>query len=229
MGIQISPGEVVSRVWSIYRDQFGVLVGTALVLFAVQFLLALLLSGSLTLVVAVLFWVISTLYQGMVVELVSDVRDGRRDHSVGDLLRSVEPVLFPLMVVSVLLGVGVAIGFVLLIIPGLILMTVWSVVAPVTVLEHPGVLAAFGRSRELVRGHGWAVFGVIILLYFAVVVISLLAGAAAAGLGSGGRALVQWAVTVLLAPVPALGASVLYFELRGETVQPVPSTAPPLA
>lgn len=227
MGIRISPGEVVSRVWSIYRDQFGVLVGVALVLFAVQFLLALLLSGSLVLVVAVLFWVISTLYQGMVVELVSDVRDGRRDHSVGDLLRSVEPVLFPLMVVSVLLGLGVAIGFILLIVPGLILMTLWSVVAPVTVLEHPGVLAAFGRSRELVRGNGWAVFGVIVLLYFMVVVISLLAGAVAAGLGSGGRALVQWAVTVLLAPVPALGASVLYFELRGEVIRtPTGSTSP---
>lgn len=229
MGMRISPGEVVSRVWGIYQDQFAVLVGTALVLFAVQFLLALLLSGSLTLVVAVLFWVISTLYQGMVVELVSDVRDGRRDHSVGDLLRSVEPVLFPLMVVSVLLGLGVAIGFILLIIPGLILMTLWSVVAPVTVLEHPGILAAFGRSRELVRGNGWAVFGVIVLLYFAVVVLSLLAGAVTAGLGSAGRALVQWAVTVLLAPVPALGASVLYFELRGETIRSPGSPTSPLA
>jgi hypothetical protein len=228
MGAGISPGEVVSRVWAIYRNQFGVLVGTALILFALQFVIALLLSGSLVLVVAVLFWVISTLYQGMVVELVSDIRDGRRDHSVGDLLRSVEPVLIPLMIVSVLFGFGVAIGFILIIIPGLILLTIWSVVAPVTVLEHPGVLAAFGRSRELVRGNGWSVFGVIILLYFGVVVVSLVASAIASGLGTGGRAFVQFLVTALLAPVPALGASVLYFELRGEPVTPgVGSAAPP--
>jgi hypothetical protein len=71
---------------------------------------------------------------------VRDVKDWRRDHSVGELLRSVEPVLLPLMIVSLLFGVGVAIGFVLLIIPGLILLTVWSVVAPVRVLEHPGVV-----------------------------------------------------------------------------------------
>ena len=81
MGSGISPREVVDRIWAIYRSQFGVLVGTALILFALQFLIALLLSGSLVLVVVVLFWVISTLYQGMVVELVSDIRDGRRDHS----------------------------------------------------------------------------------------------------------------------------------------------------
>jgi hypothetical protein len=218
MGSGISPGEVVNRIWAIYRSQFGVLVGTALILFALQFLIALLLSGSLVLVVAVLFWVISTLYQGMVVELVSDIRDGRRDHSVGDLLRSVEPVLFPLMVVSVLFGLGVAIGFILIIVPGLILLTIWSVVAPVTVLERPGVLAAFGRSRELVRGNGWSVFGVILLVYFGVVVVSLVASAIASGLGTGGRAFVQFLITALLAPVPALGASVLYFELRGEPV-----------
>lgn len=226
MGTGIRAGAVVSQVWAIYRNQFGVLVGTAIVLFALQFVIALLLSGSLILVVAVLFWVLSTLYQGVVVELVSDVKDGRRDYSVGQLLRSVEPVLWPLMVVSVLFGFGVAIGFVLVIIPGLILLTIWSVVAPVTVLEHPGVLAAFGRSRELVRGNGWSVFGVIMLLYLAVVVVSVLAGAIGGGLGTGGRALVQFAVTVLLAPVPALGASVVYFALRGEPVAPTSSQSP---
>jgi hypothetical protein len=122
-------------------------------------------------------------------------------------------VLFPLMIVSLLFGLGVFIGFVLVIIPGLILLTIWAVVAPVTVLEHPGVIAAFGRSRELVRGHGWAVFGVIVLIYLAVVVVSVVASLIASPLGSAGRALVQWAVDAVVAPVPALGASVLYFAL----------------
>lgn len=144
---EISPGSVVRRVWKIYGDQFGVLVGTALVLFGVQFVVFLLLPGALGVLVALLFWLLSTLYQGMVVELVGDVQNGRRDHSVGALLRGVEPVLLPLMVVSLLFAIGVGIGFVLVIIPGLILLTIWAVVAPVTVLEHPGVLAAFRRSR----------------------------------------------------------------------------------
>jgi hypothetical protein len=68
----------------------------------------------------------------------------------------------------------------------------------------------------LVRGHGWAVFGVIVLVYLTVVVVGVLVGLLAAPLGSGGRALMQWAVEALLAPVPALGASVLYFALRGD-------------
>ena len=156
MSVQpISPGMVVARIWEIYRDQFGVLAVTALVLYALQFVINLVLSAAAGIALAVVFWALSVLYQGMVVKLVQDVQDGRRDHSVGELLRSVEPVFWPLLAVSVLFGIGVGIGFVLLIIPGLVLLVIWSVVAPVTVLERPGVFAAFGRSRELVRGNGW--------------------------------------------------------------------------
>ncbi len=68
------------------------------------------------------------------------------------------------MAVSVLFAIGVGIGFVLIIIPGLFLMTIWAVVAPVTVLERPGIFEAFGCSRELVRGNGWNVFGVIVIM-----------------------------------------------------------------
>ena len=104
--------------------------------------------------------------------MVQDVEHGRLEHSVAGLLRSVEPVLLPLMAVSVLFAIGLTIGFVLLIIPGLILLVMWSVVAPVTVLERPGVFAAFGRSRALVRGNGWNVFGVIAIVALAVLIIS---------------------------------------------------------
>jgi hypothetical protein len=210
----ISPGAVVARIWEIYRDQFGVLALTALILYALQFVIFLVLSPAAGIALAVVFWALSILYQGMVVNLVQDVQDGRRDHSVGALLQSVEPVFWPLVAVSILFGIGVGIGFVLLIIPGLFLLVIWSVVAPVTVLERPGVLAAFGRSRELVRGNGWNVFGVIVVVFLTVVVVSIAAGLIASGLGSVGRSLVQWAVNALLAPIPALGASVLYFALR---------------
>jgi hypothetical protein len=165
---------------------------------------------------AILFWALSILYQGMVVELVKDIHDGRREHSVGQLLRSVEPVFWPLVAVSILFGLAIAIGFALLIVPGLIALVIWCVVAPVTVLERPGVFAAFRRSRELVRGNGWNVFGVIVIVFIAVIVISAAAGVVAAPLGSVGRALVQWAVNAAIAPMTALSASVLYFALRRE-------------
>jgi hypothetical protein len=99
--------------------------------------------------------VASTLYQGMVVSLVSDVQDGRRDHSVGELIEATWPVVLPLIVAGILAGLGIAFGFLLLlVIPGLFLLTIWAVIAPVIVVEHSGAVDAFGRSRELVKGNG---------------------------------------------------------------------------
>ncbi len=218
---QIQPRLVLSRIWEIYRDNAAVLIATAGALFAVEFLALLLLSGA-SVAVAILFWVLSVLYQGMVVELVEGVQRQSRANSVIELVRSVEPVLLPLIAVSVLFGLGVAIGFVLLIIPGLILLVIWSVVAPVTVLERPGVFAAFARSRELVRGNGWPVFGVIAAVGVTIFVIALAAGLASSALGSLGGAMLQWAVTAAIAPVSALSASVIYFALQGRLTAPEP-------
>jgi uncharacterized membrane protein len=218
----ISVGVVTERIWAIYRDQAGVLLPVATVLFALQFLVALLLPTALGLILTLLFWVLAILYQGFVVEVVAGVQAGRPNSDIGSLVQAVTPVLGALLVISVLFAIGVGIGLVLIIIPGLILLTIWSVVAPVAVLERPGVLASFGRSRELVRGNGWDVFGVIVLVYVATLVISLLAGLLAAPLGHVGRDLVQWAVNVLLAPVVALSASVLYFALRAADPEPSP-------
>lgn len=212
---KISTRSVLLRIGEIYRDQTAVLIGAALLLFGLQFVVFVILPGA-SIAIAILFWALSVLYQGMVVNLVKDLQSGRRDHSVGDLLRSVEPVLLPLMAVSILTAIGVAIGFVLFIIPGLILLVFWSVVAPVTVLERPGVFAAFARSRQLVAGNAWPVFGVIILVAFAVGLVSFGVGLAAASLGSVGRALLQWAVDAAVAPLSALSGSVLYFALRRE-------------
>jgi hypothetical protein len=211
---QLSPGAVISRIWEIYRAHSSVLIGTAALVFAIQLALVAALGGVAGLAVAFLFWVLAVLYQGMVVKLVQDVESGRGGPSVAGLLRSVEPVLVQLLVVSILFAIGVAIGFVLVIIPGLILLVIWSVVAPVTVIERPGVFAAFARSQELVRGNGWAVFSVIVVVYLAVLVVLLATGFAAESIGSVAGAVLQWAVTIAIAPVAALSASVLYFALR---------------
>ena len=56
--------------------------------------------------------------------------------------------------------------------PGLILLTWWALIPPAIVLEHKDVFDSFGRSRELVRGNGWSVFGILIITYLLTSVIS---------------------------------------------------------
>ena len=109
--------------------------------------------------------VASALFTGFVVKLVQDVRDGRRDSSVGELISAAMPSIGNLIVFSVLSGIAIGIGFFLLIVPGLFLLTIWFVGAPAIVAEGRGALEAFGRSHELVKGNGWQVFGVIVSVF----------------------------------------------------------------
>jgi ABC-type multidrug transport system fused ATPase/permease subunit len=226
---RLDVGAVIRRVFDIYVDQAPVLLPASAVVFVITGIVSTLLvaaASGLAVVAALLILVAKTLFTGMVVELVADVQDGRRDHSAGELLRAATPVLGQLILVGIVYGVGIVVGFVLFIVPGLILLTIWSVAAPVVVLERPGVFAALGRSRELVRGNGWQVFGVIFILYFLVGIVGFGIGLAAESAGTGVWLVANVVIGVLTGPLAALAAAVLYFELRGTRVTAV--TDPPI-
>jgi hypothetical protein len=218
MGRKIDGGSVISRTFSIYVDQASVLLPAAAVVFVIEGILGAVLiaaSPALAIVSFILTIIASTLFTGMVVELVADVQDGRRDASAGTLLRAAVPVLGQLILVGLIAGIGIVIGFILIIVPGLILLTIWSVAAPVVVLERPGAMKALGRSRELVRGNGWAVFGVILVLVIGVGIVAAIIDAIGGAAGTGVGIVVRVIVGVLTAPLPALAEAVLYFELGG--------------
>ncbi len=229
MNASLDVGTVIRRVFSIYVDQASVLMPAAAVVFVFTGILRTLLIAAapvLALVAAIIALAAVTLFTGMVVELVADVQDGRRDATVGQLLQAVTPVLGRLALIGVLAGVGIVVGFILIIVPGLILLTIWSVIAPVIVLERPPGLGAFARSRELVRGHGWQVFGVIVVLVVGVNVLADLIEVAGDSAGTGAGIVVTVVVQILTAPLAALAASVLYFELRERAPVAVSEGAP---
>jgi hypothetical protein len=172
------------------------------------------------------------LFQGMVVQTVRDIQDGRRDSSMGQLFQSVVPVLGALIAAGLLAGIGITVGFILLIVPGLFLLTIWAVLAPVVVVERPGVIPAFGRSRELVRGNGWQVFGVIVILFIIQFIAVLILTSIIVGIltNAVGVAIAQLIAYVLIAPLSALAAATMYFELLrihgGQPAAAAPAAVP---
>lgn len=213
----IDVGGVIRRVFRIYVDQASVLMPAAAVVFVFAGIVSDLLQtgGSGPALLALLVRIVATtLFTGMIVELVADLRDGKRDATAGQLLRAVMPVLGQLIIVGFVAGVGIVIGFVLIIVPGLVLLTIWSVVAPVVVLERPPGLGALRRSRELVRGNGWQVFGVIVVLTILVAALVFALDAAAVTASAAAGLVVGVVVGVLTAPISSLAQAVLYFDLR---------------
>ena len=210
-----SPTDVVGRAFTIYKQQAGALIPAAIVVYAIAALANLIFDGGILFFVAgAIGTIVGIFYQGMVVRLVDDVRDGVLDASVGDLFKSVAPVALPLFLLSIVVGICVTVGFILVIIPGLFLLTIWAVSAPAVVLEARGVFDALGRSRELVRGNAWNVFGVIVIVFVLGIGVGLIAGAIGELGGHGIGVLAQWAANVLVAPIAALTTAVLFFTLR---------------
>lgn len=230
---RIGVGDVINEAFSLYGQNIAPLLGSALAVFVIVGLASGILfdaGGFLLVLLAVAIgFAGQALYTGFVVELVKDVRDGRRDHTVGDLFSAAAPFILPLIGFGILFGLGLGIGFLLLIVPGLILLTFWSVGAPAIVVEGIGPIDAFGRSWRLVRGNAWPVFGVIVIAFLIVIVIQAVLAAIANPIGNGEVS--TWIASIIsgtiTAPIYALVAAVLYYELAGDAA-PAPGTpAPP--
>lgn len=136
---------------------------------------------------------------------------------------------FPLFIVALLVGIGLMIGFILLIIPGLILAVRWIVAAPIVVVEREGPTRAIGRSAELGEGHRWAIFGLFLLFlvftYGSIIILGMVLAATVGGFDESGAittmdtngiiaAAATAVVTSLTTLVSTVGVASLYFELK---------------
>jgi hypothetical protein len=93
--------------------------------------------------------------------LAEDLREhyaGRPSPGIRELARRIRPFFLILVGSTLVYSVGVAIGLWLLVVPGLLVLTRWSVIVPVIVLERRGVRDAFRRCWQLVKGHSWKIF-----------------------------------------------------------------------
>jgi hypothetical protein len=70
----------------------------------------------------------------------------------------------PILGLLIVEGAGVILGFILLIVPGLILQIMWFVALPACVVEKTGPIASLGRSAALTKGSRWKIFGTVLLI-----------------------------------------------------------------
>lgn len=229
----MQPGQVLGEAWGLYKAHWRHLLPVAFVVYLLLSLFVLLLVALLSWIGAIagvfvslagVFWL-----QGTLVVAIEDVRDGRADLSIGETLSRVRPRMNTLGVAGILAASGITLGLLLLIVPGLVLATWWLLIVPVIVLEGQSVFESFGRSRELVRGNGWNVFGLIVLTFLILIAVGIAVGLLLALVLSPLPDWVQQYVgdvvsNTIFAPFVALAFTLAYFKLRGARE---PLTAPP--
>jgi len=133
-----------------------------------------LLFVTFTLVSLLVGVVLTMLTQGALVRVTAAHLQGR-EASFGEAAMTGLRNALPLFALAILLGLGLMLGFLLLIVPAVILYLMWAVAAPALVEEKIGVIDAFGRSRYLTSGARWKVLGlglIMILVYWLFSIIS---------------------------------------------------------
>jgi hypothetical protein len=148
------------------------------------------------------------------VKAVQDVRDGRVDLDLGATISAAMPFVGAVAVASILASIGIAIGFALIIVPGLILITFWSLIVPEIVIGGAGALGAFGRSWRTVSGHAWNVFGTFVLVFLIWVVGEFVLNVILFALPGAWRSFIADLVTgCVVTPFIAAVVTLIYYRL----------------
>jgi hypothetical protein len=152
-------------------------------------------------------------YSGAVAQLIARTQPGARPSLLG-VARSLS--YGRLIAVDLLFGLGIAVGLVLLVVPGVIAFTWFALAGPLVELDRVGVRAAFAGSRRLVRGHFWTVLAVLGPVTLASEALTD-AALALAHQGLGDSFLADWlgesATNIVLSPLYAVPAVVITLQL----------------
>jgi hypothetical protein len=127
----------------------------------------------------------------------------------------------PVALIGILFALGFGLGCLLFLVPGLMIATAWSVVVPVRVAENTGVLDAFSRSAQLTKGHRWPIFGLLLIFWIGVYILTFatrpLFGMSMLAQPGGwpvGYIVFAAIENGLAAVISATGIACIYYELR---------------
>jgi hypothetical protein len=171
-------------------------------------------EGTFLLFELIYYVLVGPLISALHVHAVIDMGEGRRPMIGQVALRGLR-VLAVVAAAQIVAGILIGLGFIALIVPGVILSLRWSVVAQTAAVDHEGWLPALRRSGKLTAGHYWHIFGVLFAIGFLTLLVAAVAGAAAGGGHNAGVASVAIGIVVytITASFEALTLAILYFDL----------------
>jgi hypothetical protein len=219
---------VLGEAWALYRRFFPHFILISFVVYLVVAVVTALLSwgaGTIGAFIGVIFSLFGMfLMHAALVKAVQDVRDGRVDLDLRGTISAALPYVGKVAVAGILASIAIAIGFVLIVVPGLVLLTFWSLIVPWIVIGGVGAFESFGHSWRTVRGYGWNVFGTFVLVFLILVVGEQVVSVILLALPYGWRSFISDVVVgTLVAPFLAVVVTLIYYRLttaHGEAADP---------
>ncbi len=174
---EMTQGDIFSEAFNLYFDNFLALFFIAVISTIPGFLyshsaMSSRMSGASqgilagTLLPLVLTVLASTFSTAMMIELISK-KYLHKPQTMGDYFQNILPFILPIIGLSILESFAVGIGFILLIVPGLIVLTGLSLSGQVLIIERTSVSNAMKRSWELSEGNRMQIFGFLFIMWLA--------------------------------------------------------------
>lgn len=134
--------------------------------------------------------------------------------NLGECISRAIAKLLPLIGLGIVVAVGISIGLVMLVVPGVILYLMWMVAVPAMMVENLDVTGALSRSAALTKGSRLKLLGLIIVFIIFSFIIGIPIGVIS--MISPSLSVVSGAlVSTISAAVSAAGIAAVYIELRG--------------
>lgn len=177
---------------------------------------------SLTLLVS---WIIDTIVGGMTVKVASDILD-RRSIDLSETLNFTVNRLASLLGAGIVSGILILVGFICLVVPGIILAIMFSLVVPAIVIERAGALESLSRSRKLVAGRWLKTFGLLLVIYILIFIATLIFDVIGSVFGPANW-IISSVLGALVSPILPIAVTLYYYSMVAREQPPSPLPSPP--
>ncbi len=221
-------GTMLSKAWSLFQNRLNALLTVTIIGMLIIFVIGFIFGGSsffatgrshtallgigglITSIVAIIIGVIQ---QGALITVVAS------DHPITwqDAYRAGSKRFWALLGAALLVGIAVVIGFVLFVIPGVILAVWFCVTAFCLMLENKGIMDSIKQSKAYVKGRwsetAWRLSVLIVIVIIVSIPVAVL-GAFNPLVGQ----LLNLIFSVMVTPFVVCYSYILYRSLRGEPI-----------
>src|SRR3984957_16904770 len=210
---------VLGEAWTLYKRHAAHFLLISFAIYLVVAVITALLSLALGSFGAVIGGLLSLLgaflLQAALVKAVQDARDGRIDLDLRATINAAIPFLGAVTIAGIFASIAIGVGFALIIVPGLILLTFLSLIVPEIVVGGATAFESFGRSWRTVSGHAWHVFGTYVLVLIIMIVAEFILGLILLALPNAARNFISDVVVgTLVAPWLAAVVALVYDRLK---------------
>ena len=173
---------------------------------------------AVAILVGTVTWVIGTIVNGAVVKFASDTIE-KGHASLKEGLGISLSRLASLLGASIASGILIAVGFLSFIVPGIILIVMFSLVVPVIMIEQKWCFESLGRSKKLVSKRWGKTFVLLFLIEIIFGIVSSPIGLLTTFFGAVGT-IVSSLVMSFVMPIMPIAITLLYYSMVARETSP---------